>query len=95
MPNYQVQTIQLERMKLSPCIACDSLEFIVSPTVKPATQLIQCKRCGISYTYPRPNFTELEKHYSETYYGPENVKFLNVIESLVGWITGKRARKNS
>jgi len=93
MPNHQVQTIQLERMKLSPCIACDSLEFLVSPTIQPAIQLIQCKQCGISYTDPRPNLTELEKHYSEMYYGPENAKFLNVVESLVGWITGSRARR--
>lgn len=80
-------------MKLTPCIACDSLEFRVSPTIRPAIQLMECKRCGISYTSPRPNPTELAKHYSETYYGPENVKFLNVIESLVGWISGRRALK--
>jgi 2-polyprenyl-3-methyl-5-hydroxy-6-metoxy-1,4-benzoquinol methylase len=93
MQNHQVQTIQLERMKPSLCIACDSLDFISYPTIQPAIQLIQCKRCKISYTHPRPNLSELEKHYSETYYGPENAKFLHVIESLVGWITGRRARR--
>jgi 2-polyprenyl-3-methyl-5-hydroxy-6-metoxy-1,4-benzoquinol methylase len=47
----------------------------------------------VSYTHPRHNLTQLEEHYSEKYYGPENVKFLLLFESLVGWITARRARK--
>jgi 2-polyprenyl-3-methyl-5-hydroxy-6-metoxy-1,4-benzoquinol methylase len=80
-------------MKPHPCVACDSLDFIPLPTLQPAVLLIQCKRCGMSFTHPRRNLAELEKHYSETYYGPGNVKFLHIFENLVGWITSRRARK--
>jgi SAM-dependent methyltransferase len=80
-------------MKLRSCIACDSLDFISTPTLRPSLQLIQCKRCGVSYTFPRPNLMDLEKHYSETYYGPKNVKFMQAFEHLIGWITSRRAQK--
>lgn len=79
-------------MRPRPCVACDSLDFISSPTTKPARQLIQCKRCGSSYTYPQYIPTELEKYYSEAYYGPENVKFMHLFETLVGWFTARRAQ---
>jgi len=93
MQSHQVQTIQLERMKPRPCVACDSLDFIWSPTIQPAVQLNRCNRCGMSSTHPRPSPTELERRYSQTYYGPKNLKFLHAFERLIAWITWRRARR--
>ena len=80
-------------MKPRFCAFCESPQFISSPTLQPGTQLIQCSRCGAAFTDPQPSPTDLERQYSETYYGPENVKFLHSFEKLVGLITRWRAQR--
>jgi cyclopropane fatty-acyl-phospholipid synthase-like methyltransferase len=35
---------------------------------------------------------KLETSYSESYYGPENVKFASALEGVVAWSTQRRAR---
>ncbi|MFN8007208.1 MAG: class I SAM-dependent methyltransferase, partial [Terriglobia bacterium] len=86
------QTIQLKGMKLHSCIACGSQDLDLTPTLRPSVQLIQCRHCGMSHTFPRLDPKELEQHYSETYYGPENVKFTEGFERIVAWNTARRAR---
>jgi SAM-dependent methyltransferase len=54
--------------------------------------LRRCLQCGTGWTYPRPSVAELESQYSQSYYGPENVKFISIMEGIVEWITARRAK---
>jgi SAM-dependent methyltransferase len=73
------------------CVACGSSRFSFSPTISGMVCLVQCQECGIAYTHPRPEGNELEKNYSPSYYGPQNAKFVPVIEKWVAWMTTRRA----
>lgn len=75
----------------SKCLACQGSQFLLIRLPDQKVQLAQCHDCGTGYTCPRPGPSELESHYSETYYGPENVKFTPTIERIVAWVTRRRA----
>jgi len=93
MGNRQIQAIQLERgMNPETCMACGSSKFSIDPTSSERFCLVQCAGCGVGFTKPKPTREDLEKHYSQTYYGPENVKFLPVLEKIVIWMAKRRAR---
>jgi SAM-dependent methyltransferase len=74
------------------CMACGCSRFSIDPTSSERFSLVRCAGCGVAFTNPKPSGADLEKHYSETYYGPENVKFLPVLEKIVDRITKRRAR---
>lgn len=73
------------------CVACGSARFSVISTRSVTFHLRRCGQCGTAWTHPKPSTEELETSYSESYYGPENVKFVSVLESVVGWIAQRRA----
>jgi SAM-dependent methyltransferase len=74
------------------CVACGSSRFSLSPTISGVVHLIQCQECGIAYTHPRPEGKELDESYSQSYYGPENTKFVPLIEKWVAWMNSRRAQ---
>jgi SAM-dependent methyltransferase len=78
-------------MSCEVCIACGSSRFSYSPTVSGVVRLVRCQGCGTAYTHPRPEGNELEENYSPSYYGPQNVKFVPLIERWVAWMTQRRA----
>src|SRR5437773_7864313 len=93
MATRQVQAIRLESgMSSEICMACGCSRFSIDPTSSERFSLVRCAGCGVAFTNPKPSGADLEKHYSETYYGPENVKFLPVLEKIVDRITKRRAR---
>ncbi len=79
-------------MSAETCMACGSSRFSVDPISSERFCLVRCAGCGLAFTNPKPSAEELEKHYSQAYYGPENIKFLPVLEKILNWITKRRAR---
>jgi len=73
-------------------MVCGSTRFFVEPLNSEPFCLRRCKECGTAWTYPRPGSEELESHYSQSYYGLENVKFVSILEKLVGFATNRRAK---
>jgi len=80
-------------MPVTVCIACGADEFRTTPLDQQNRSLRTCVSCATSETLPKPDPTTLEAQYSETYYGPDNVKFVPAVEGLVAWITRKRAAR--
>jgi SAM-dependent methyltransferase len=93
MPNREIQAIQLAKdMTSEICLACGAARFSVAATNLSGFHLKRCEQCGTAFTDPKPSSEELEVSYSRSYYGPENVKFVSLVEGIVGWITQRRAR---
>jgi len=74
------------------CVACGCTRFSGIPTSSAASYLRRCEQCGTAWTDPKPSFEELEASYSQSYYGPDNVKFISLLEGFVEWFTRQRAR---
>jgi SAM-dependent methyltransferase len=92
MQTREIQTIQLAKdMNPEICVACGAAPFFVTSTLSATFHLRRCGQCGTAWTHPKPSAEELETSYSESYYGPENVKFVSALERVVGWITQQRA----
>ncbi len=79
-------------MPAETCLSCSSSKFSVAPTASDNVELITCQDCGTAWTHPCPAASELDNHYSSTYYGPENVKFISTLERIVNWVTYSRAQ---
>jgi 2-polyprenyl-3-methyl-5-hydroxy-6-metoxy-1,4-benzoquinol methylase len=79
-------------MPVIACIACGADQSGGTRLTADDRSLRTCPTCGTSETSPKPDVATLEAHYSETYYGPDNVKFVPAVEALVAKITWKRAR---
>src|SRR2546422_6789567 len=89
----EIQTVQLTTdMNPETCVACGSAPFFVTSTISATFHLRRCAQCGTAWTDPKPSSEELEKSYSQSYYGPQNVKFVSVLEAVVSWTTKRRAR---
>jgi SAM-dependent methyltransferase len=91
MGHRQVQAVQLRGMSSQPCIACGSLRFSFTASARPGVQFRHCLDCDTTYTYPPPTPSELDKQYSQIYYGPRNVKFVSALEEMVQRVTRWRA----
>lgn len=93
MGHGQISPIQLIYMTNSypPCFCCLNHEYKVTPTLVSEFELIHCQGCGSAFTWPQLTPNELEKYYRQSYYGPENVKFISPLEWIVEWISEKRA----
>ncbi len=91
MRNCQVQAVQLN-VSSETCEVCGSTRFLVEPLNDERFCLRRCQECGTAWTYPKSSREELDSHYSESYYGPENVKFISILEKIVGWAANKRAK---
>jgi SAM-dependent methyltransferase len=91
MGHSQVQAVQLRGMNSQPCIACGSLRFSFTASARPGVQFRHCQDCDTTCTYPPPVPSEVEEQYSQTYYGPDNVKFVSALEAMVRGATGWRA----
>lgn len=89
----QVQAVQLSAMPATTCIACGTGEFGITRLDDTHLSLRTCKHCGTSETCPKPDPASLEAHYSENYYGTDNVKFVPIVEAFVGWMNRKRAAR--
>ena len=89
----QAQAVQLSTMPVTVCIACGADQFGATRLDEASYSLRTCMVCGTSETFPRPDPVTLEAQYSETYYGPDNVKFVAAVEAFVSWITRKRAAR--
>jgi SAM-dependent methyltransferase len=74
-----------------PCFCCGNGRHKLSSTIIPEFQLVRCTRCGSAYTWPRLSPDEIEKYYLQSYYGPENVKFISPLEVVIQAVTSKRA----
>jgi SAM-dependent methyltransferase len=74
------------------CVACGSSRFTFSPIISGVARIVQCQDCGTACTHPRVEGKELEKSYSQSYYGPENAKFVPIIEKWVAWMNKRRAQ---
>jgi SAM-dependent methyltransferase len=74
-----------------PCVCCGSSEFKITPTLIPEFQLIHCQKCSSAFTWPQLSPEEIEKFYLQSYYGPENVKFISPLERIIHRITSQRA----
>src|SRR5262245_37579837 len=93
MANRKIQAVQLAKdMTPEICLACGAARFSVAATNLAGFQLRRCEQCGTAFTNPKPSSEELEASYCQSYYGPENVKFVSILEGVVGWITQRRAR---
>jgi SAM-dependent methyltransferase len=93
MRNREIQAIQLAKDMIAEiCVACGSARFSVVSTNSASFHLRRCEQCGTAFTDPKPSSEKLEASYSQSYYGPENVKFVSLLEGFVGWITQLRAR---
>ena len=94
MADHRAQTIQLEAYP-SPakCVGCESSSLFSTPSASQQHRLIRCLNCGTACTWPKPGPAELESHYTQAYYGPENVKFVSPMEWIVEWMTQRRARR--
>ena len=89
----EIQTVRLaEDMDSAICGACGSGRYSVMPLNSEQLCLRRCLQCGTGWTYPIPSVAELENQYSQSYYGPENVKFISIMEDIVEWITARRAK---
>jgi len=55
-------------------------------------QVHQCVQCQAIYLHPRPTAAQLERAYSESYYGEQDDKFSPFIEKVLDFFRGKRAR---
>jgi SAM-dependent methyltransferase len=92
MGHSQTQAIQLNsRIGNESCICCGSSKSQLRPTSDPRFQLRRCCHCGTASTVPFPSPEELEKHYDQSYYGLNNVKFIQTIERMIVWINRRRA----
>ncbi|MBL9091925.1 MAG: class I SAM-dependent methyltransferase [Planctomycetaceae bacterium] len=58
----------------------------------PDFQVRRCTQCGHHYTVPVLGPREIGAYYAEEYYGAKNKRFNPVMEALVGWFRGGRAR---
>ena len=52
----------------------------------------QCVQCQAIYLHPRPTAAQLDRAYSESYYGEQDDKFSPFIEKILDYFRGKRAR---
>jgi 2-polyprenyl-3-methyl-5-hydroxy-6-metoxy-1,4-benzoquinol methylase len=75
------------------CAVCQATRFTLIPLEDPNVQLKECQECRTAYTDPTPTAAELERHYSTSYYGPGNVKFIGLVERAVSLLASWRARK--
>ncbi|MCI0420186.1 MAG: class I SAM-dependent methyltransferase [Acidobacteria bacterium] len=73
------------------CVACNG-RVSLAPSASSGVQLARCQDCGSASTNPVPSSAALDEGYSQTYYGPENVKFVTALERVVTWETERRAR---
>jgi SAM-dependent methyltransferase len=89
----QVQAVQLSTMPITVCIACGADQFVSAQLDQGNHFICTCKRCGTGETVPKPDPAALEAHYSEAYYGPDNVKFVPAVEAFVTWMTRNRAAR--
>ncbi len=93
MGTCQSETVQLGHEERAVCVACLGSNFSRVKTHDPRIELELCLNCQTATTYPCPTPRDLEQSYSQTYYGPENVKFIALIESVIGSISRRRAKR--
>lgn len=74
------------------CIACGD-RFGPARLDEKKRSLRTCAACGTGETYPKPDAAALEAQYSEAYYGPNNVKFVAIVEAIVAGMTRIRAAR--
>lgn len=55
--------------------------------------VVKCDVCGLVYTNPRPNSTEIDKFYAQHYYGRQNLRFRALVEVLIRLFRQQRSRK--
>lgn len=55
-------------------------------------QVVKCNQCGIVFTNPRPTKKEIEKFYSQKYYGEENKRFWALFEKGIELFRDKRIK---
>ena len=79
-------------MTPEPCVACGSARFSLGATSSSGFHIKRCQECGTAFTFPKRSSREMDASYSESYYGPDNVKFVTLLENIVGWMTQQRAR---
>jgi SAM-dependent methyltransferase len=89
----QVQAVQLSTMPITVCIVCGADQFASAQLVQGNHFIRTCKGCGTGETVPKPDPAALEAHYSEAYYGPDNVKFVPFVEAFVARMTRNRAAR--
>jgi SAM-dependent methyltransferase len=93
MGDRQLQTVQLEAiMSIETCVCCGSSHLFSTATVLDKVSLSTCQECGAACTVPKPTPEELDQQYSHAYYGPDNVKFISLMERVVIALTQRRAR---
>ncbi len=73
------------------CICCGGTQFKRTPSLIPDFQLIHCGHCRSAFTWPQLSAADLEKYYLQSYYGPENVKFVSPLERIVEQVNARRA----
>ncbi len=91
MPTREIQAIQLAPGLALACVACGSAFFQLFEPEVPEIEIWRCRTCGTACRYPQPRTEQLDRHYAEDYYGPDNVKFLGTIERVIAWWTRRRA----
>jgi len=80
-------------MSTTVCVACGADQLVSAPLDQGDHFIRTCERCGTGETVPKPDPATLEAQYSETYYGPDNIKFVPAVEAFVAWMTRSRAAR--
>ena len=92
MGQSQIQAVRLTSQEHQGCVACGGSDLL-RISMLPDVALYRCRLCGSAETHPRRTRDQLDTAYQQSYYGPENVKFVSWIERAVAQLTRFRARQ--
>lgn len=78
------------------CIYCSSenysIEYELEDIYNETHRMCECENCGIHYLNPQPTSSQLNRAYSEDYYGLGEKKFGQFTERIVDWFRKRNAK---